>query len=73
MRARRNHIIRLARRAKNWTALQEAEEVGISEDQVYFIERGRTKPTREVALRIAAALDLPADQAFPEIFGGVSQ
>ena len=72
MQTRRNHL-RLARRAKNWTALELAENVGISEDQVYFIERGRTKPTRETALRIASALDLTADHAFPELFGGVAQ
>ena len=72
MQARRKHL-RLARRAKNWTAAQLAEEVGTSEDQIYFYERGRTKPTREAALRIAAALGMDADTAFPEIFGGVSQ
>jgi len=71
MQARRKHL-RLARRAKNWTAAELAEEVGISEDQIYFYEKGRTRPTREVALRIAVALDLPADTAFPELFGGVS-
>lgn len=71
MQTRRNHL-RLARRAKNWTALEEAEAVGISEDQVYFIERGRTKPAREVALRIASALEMPPEVAFPEVFGEVS-
>lgn len=69
---RRNHL-RLARRAKNWTALELAEAVGVSEDQIYFYERGRTKPEREIALRIASALGLNADEAFPELFGGVAQ
>ena len=68
----RKHHLRLARRAKNWTALDEAEAVGISEDQVYFIERGRTKPTREVALRIASALGMNPEEAFPELFNGVA-
>ena len=69
---RRNHL-RLARRAKNWTALELAEQVGVSEDQVYFVERGRTKPSREMALRWANALDLNADEAFPELFGEVAR
>ena len=72
MQTRRNHL-RLARRAKNWTALELAEQVGVTEDQVYFIERGRTKPTRDVALRIAAALDMAAEVAFPEVFAGAAQ
>ena len=72
MQTRRNHL-RLARRAKGWTALDEAEAVGITEYKVYFIERGRTKPEREIALRIASALGLNADEAFPELFGGGAQ
>lgn len=71
MQTRRNHL-RLARRAKNWTALELAEHVGISEDQVYFIERGRTKPNREIALRYASALGLKVDEAFPELFAEVA-
>ncbi|MGD9780622.1 MAG: helix-turn-helix transcriptional regulator [Kiritimatiellia bacterium] len=72
MQTRRKHL-RLRRREKFWTALDEAEAVGISEDQVYFIERGRTKPTREVALRIASALELPPEVAFPEVFAETAQ
>ena len=72
MQTRRNHL-RLARRAKNWTALELAEQVGVTEDQVYFYERGRYKPTREVALRYASALGMAAEVAFPEIFTGAAE
>ena len=71
MQIKRTHL-RMARRAKNWTALEEAEQVGITEDQVYFIERGRTKPTHEMALRIASALGMNPEEAFPEIFTEVA-
>ena len=69
MQTRRNHL-RLARRAKNWTALELAEAVGATEDQIYFYERGRCAPKPEMALRIASALGIPPEEAFPEVFAG---
>lgn len=72
MQTKRNHL-RLARRAKNWTALELAEQVGVTEDQIFFYERGRTKPTRDVALRMASALGMDAESAFPELFAEVAE
>lgn len=72
MQTRRKHL-RTARRAQNLTALELAEQIGATENIIYFGERGRSTPHKETALRWAAALDLPADEAFPELFGGVSQ
>lgn len=72
MQTKRNHL-RMARRAKNWTALELAEQVGVTEDQIFFYERGRTKPTRDVALRIASALGMDAESAFPELFAEVAE
>ena len=72
MQTRRNHL-RLARRAKNLTALELAEQVGCTEDQIYFYERGRIKPTRDGALRIASALGMQPEVAFPELFAEVAE
>ena len=72
MQTRRKHL-RLARRAKNWTALELAENIGATENVVYLGERGRTTPNRETALRWASALEMPPEVAFPEIFDGVPQ
>ena len=72
MQTRRKHL-RTARRARNLTALELAEQIGATENIIYFGERGRSTPHKETALRWAAALGMDADTAFPEIFGGVSQ
>ena len=72
MQIKRYHL-RMARRARYWTALELAERVGCTEDQIYFYERGRYKPTREAALRIASALGMNPEEAFPELFAEVAQ
>ncbi len=69
MQIKREHL-RNARRARGWTALELAEQIGVSENQVYFTERGRTKPKQDAALRWSAALGMNPEQAFPELFSG---
>ena len=63
---RREHLTR-ARRALGLTALDLGERSGIGEEKVYAVERGRYRPTREEAVRWAAALGVPVESAFPEI------
>jgi len=51
--------MRAARRRLNWTQLELARRVGITESLVTKIETGRATPERELKEAIAKALNIP--------------
>ncbi len=57
-----------ARKAAKKTALDVAEAANIPEMAVYAIERGRTRPTLEVAAKWAACLGVKPENVFPELY-----
>lgn len=57
--------VRHHRKAKGWTLERLAELVGISQETIGKIERGKAAPLFATAQKIAAALDVPA----PVLFG----
>lgn len=63
----RDHL-KNARRAAGLTALRLSELSGIAEQKIYAVERGRYRPRRDEALTWAAALAMPPETAFPELF-----
>ncbi len=67
MQLRRTHL-RTARRAKGLTAIELAEAIGATQDQIYNVESGRTKPDHLLAARWAVALGMSFYEAFPEVF-----
>ncbi len=55
-------IVRKFRKDKNWTAVELAEKVGISQPYLSQIEGGSVKaPSEAVALALAEALEIPAE------------
>jgi putative transcriptional regulator len=58
-----NGIIEL-RKEFSWTQSQLAAAVGVSRQSINNIERGRYIPSLELALRIAAVFECPADEIF---------
>lgn len=65
----RRQLIKDARQAKGWTALDLGERINQSEEHVYQVERGRYRPKPNEAAAWAEALGLTPAIAFPEIFG----
>lgn len=57
--------VRHHRKAKGWTLERLAELVGVSQETIGKIERGKAAPLFETAEKIAAALGVPA----PVLFG----
>ena len=57
--------VRHHRKAKGWTLERLADEVGVTQETIGKIERGKAAPLFETAEKIAAALDVPA----PVLFG----
>ncbi len=57
--------VRHHRRAKGWTLERLAELVGVSQETIGKIERGKAAPLFETADKIAKALGVPA----PVLFG----
>lgn len=57
--------VRHHRKARNWRLERLAELVGVSQETIGKIERGKAAPLFETAEKIAAALDVPA----PVLFG----
>lgn len=51
------------RRRRGFSQLQLAMAADCSQRHISFLELGRTKPSREMVLRLAAALDLPLRQS----------
>jgi len=51
------------RKRRALSQLQLALSAGVSQRHVSFLELGRTKPSREMVLRLAAALDMPLRQS----------
>ena len=62
--------LRLARLAKGWSLYRLAEEVGVTESFIHLLEMERKGPSAELALRIAAALDLEVTDVFPRLGDG---
>ncbi len=60
-------VLTQARLKQGLTALDLAGQLGISENRVYAIERGRTKPRVEEALLWAGKIKLDFDTAFPDL------
>ncbi len=56
--------VRHHRKAKGWTLERLAELVGVSQETIGKIERGKAAPLFETAEKIAAALDVPAAVLF---------
>ena len=56
--------VRHHRKAKGWTLERLAELVGVSQETIGKIERGKAAPLFETAEKIAAALDVPASVLF---------
>jgi transcriptional regulator with XRE-family HTH domain len=54
--------LRWWRRHRRLSQLQLALEADVSQRHVSFLELGRTRPSREMVLRLAAALDVPLRQ-----------
>jgi len=64
---RRSHL-KIARLSLGLTALALGERAAIHEEKVFQVERGRYLPTRDEAIRWAAALGMRPTKAFPEFF-----
>ena len=58
------NTIRDARTAKGWTQAQLADQIGVSRKTINTVENGVFVPSTIVALKIARALELPAEQLF---------
>ena len=65
---KREHL-RMTRVKLGLTALELGDRAGVKEEKIYQVERGRYLPTREEAEQWAAALNMTAVKAFPELFG----
>ncbi|MGV1956250.1 helix-turn-helix domain-containing protein [Agrobacterium sp. 22-214-1] len=57
--------VRHHRKAKGWTLERLADEVGVTQETIGKIERGKAAPLFETAEKIAVALGVPA----PALFG----
>lgn len=60
--------VRHHRKARGWTLERLAELVGVSQETIGKIERGKAAPLFETAEKIAAALEVPT----PVLFGAGS-
>ena len=67
MSIKRTHLTTL-RKSQNITAVKLAELAGLTENQVYAVERGRYGIDSDKAHRWALALGIDAAAAFPELF-----
>jgi len=56
--------LRSLRREKGWTQAQLAQTVGVSRQSIIAIEKGKYKPTIELALKLARALECPVETIF---------
>ncbi len=65
----RRHL-KAARLAAGLPAVALGELVGITEQRVYDIERGRYRPRVDEARTWADSLGMPPSVAFPEMFAG---
>ncbi len=54
--------LRWWRRRRGWSQLQLAGRAGISQRHLGFLELGRASPSRDMVMRLAAALDIPLRQ-----------
>jgi transcriptional regulator with XRE-family HTH domain len=54
--------LRWWRQHRGWSQLELAGRAGISQRHLSFLELGRASPSRDMVLRLAAALDLPLRQ-----------
>jgi transcriptional regulator with XRE-family HTH domain len=54
--------LRLWRRRRGWSQLDFAGRAGISQRHLSFLELGRASPSRDMVMRLAAALDVPLRQ-----------
>ena len=60
----RNHVKRHRLAADGMTQQELADRVGVSRQTVISIERGRFRPTVELALRLARALGVSVESLF---------
>jgi len=54
--------LRWWRRRRGWSQLELAGRAGISQRHLSFLELGRASPSRDMVIRLAAALDVPLRQ-----------
>lgn len=59
------NIIKKARKAKGWTQIELANEMGISQSVIVFWERGERIPRRKSLEKISRALEIPMDYFDP--------
>jgi len=57
--------LRVLRAERGWTQEQLADAIGVSRQAINALETERHDPSLDLAFRIAAAFDLPAEQVFP--------
>lgn len=58
------NVVREVRTARGWTQLELAEQAGVSRKTVNTIENGSLNPSILIALKLARALETPADALF---------
>jgi len=56
--------LRQAREARGWTQAQLADAIGVSRKTVNTVENGVFVPSTVIALKLAAALDIPVESLF---------
>ena len=56
--------VRELRRQQGLTQAQLAQTVGVSRQSIIAIEKGKYKPTIELALKLARALNRPVEEIF---------
>ena len=66
--------IKKLRDIKGWSQAKLAEVVGCNQTQIFHLEKGRRKLTKEWAIRIAPHLDTTAEELmFPGLGGIISE
>ena len=56
--------LRQAREARGWTQAQLADAIGVSRKTVNTVENGVFVPSTVIALKLAAALEMPVESLF---------
>ena len=66
-------MLTVARRASGLTALALADQIDVSEQKIYAVERGRYRPTIGEAERWAKALGLRPNVLWPDLFPDLNE
>lgn len=60
----RNHVRRYRRQLHDMTQQELADRVGVTRQTILSIEKGKYNPSVGLALRLAAAFDVPVEALF---------